>query len=81
LQGLHPGGLNVAMVDGSVRTLRPHMARQEITDPKMDAFGSGDPQPISVADANSQGLQLSSWDRLILPRDGEAVQVHEGSGN
>jgi prepilin-type processing-associated H-X9-DG protein len=81
MQGMHPGGLNVAMADGSVRTLRPTMARQEITDPKMDAFGSGDPDPIDIATANAAGLPLASWDRLLLPRDGESVQVHEGAPN
>jgi prepilin-type N-terminal cleavage/methylation domain-containing protein/prepilin-type processing-associated H-X9-DG protein len=82
LQGLHPGGMNVALADGSVRTLRPEMARQEQTDPNAEGSTFGvEPVPFNMADAQAMGLEWGVWDRLLLPRDGETVQVHDGGAS
>jgi prepilin-type N-terminal cleavage/methylation domain-containing protein len=77
LQGMHPGGLAVAMADGSVHVIRPQIDRQEITDPRNDGMGSGDPDPVNITAAQDAGLELGIWDRLLLPRDGEPVQAKD----
>ena len=81
VQGMHLSGLNVAMVDGSVRSLRKGIHRQEITDPDVEGTMSGvDPSPRDIYDGIQLGAPLGVWDRLVLPRDGEVVQATEGSG-
>jgi prepilin-type N-terminal cleavage/methylation domain-containing protein/prepilin-type processing-associated H-X9-DG protein len=79
IQGMHPGVANVAMLDGSVRSMRSNMAHQEQTDPNLDGtvFGKN-PEPINLEEGVAAGLPLGVWDRLMLPRDGEAVQASEG---
>jgi len=79
MQGMHPGVMNVAMMDGSVRSLNQHASHQELTDPALDAFGSGNPNPETMWDAINQGLPWGVWDRLLLPRDGESAQAHQAS--
>lgn len=75
VQSLHLGGINVAFADGSVRMLPPNLDHQEITDPNRDHLGSGDPDPINIKTAQTNNLPLGVWDRLLLPRDGEAVEL------
>jgi prepilin-type N-terminal cleavage/methylation domain-containing protein len=74
LQGLHPGGLAVALADGSVKMIAPNMPRQEKTNPERDYLGSGDPVPVNIEAGKSANMPLGIWDRLLLPRDGEAVE-------
>jgi prepilin-type processing-associated H-X9-DG protein len=77
---MHRSGLNVAMMDGSVRSLRKGIHRQEITDPDIEGTLPGiDPSPRDIFDAIGSGAPLGVWDRLLLPRDGEAVQATDGS--
>jgi prepilin-type N-terminal cleavage/methylation domain-containing protein/prepilin-type processing-associated H-X9-DG protein len=80
IQGMHPGVANVALLDGSVRSLRKGMSHQELTDPDLDGtiFGRN-PEPIDLPTGMGAGLPLGVWDRLLLPRDGEKVQAYEGS--
>jgi prepilin-type N-terminal cleavage/methylation domain-containing protein/prepilin-type processing-associated H-X9-DG protein len=80
IQGMHPGVINVAMLDGSVRSLSQHTSHQELTDPASDGLpGSpADPDPIRLSVAQDAGLPLGVWDRLLLPRDGEPVQAYQG---
>jgi prepilin-type processing-associated H-X9-DG protein len=73
VQGLHPGGMNVAYADGSVRMLPPNLDHQEITNPNQDHLRPGDPNPVNIDAAKAANLPLGIWDRLVLPRDGEAV--------
>jgi prepilin-type N-terminal cleavage/methylation domain-containing protein/prepilin-type processing-associated H-X9-DG protein len=81
IQGMHPGVINVAMLDGSVRSLSKHTSHQELSDPELDGTpaGSPDPDPIRLSVGLDAGLPLGVWDRLMLPRDGEAVQAHQAS--
>lgn len=65
VQGNHGESLNVAMADGSVRSLSKHMSRREITDP--DFHGT-----LRGADA-VMGAVNGTWDRLLLPSDGEKI--------
>ena len=78
LQGLHPGVMNVALADGSVRSIRKRMSHMEVTDPDLDGTILGsDPVPIDLATGIASGLPLGVWDRLVLPRDGEIVQASD----
>jgi prepilin-type processing-associated H-X9-DG protein len=75
---MHPGVMNVALADGSVRSLRKRMSRMEVTDPDLDGTILGsDPVPIDLATGIADGLSLGVWDRLVLPRDGEVVQASD----
>ena len=66
LQGLHRGVLNVALADGSTRSLSPSIDHAETSDPN-------NPQLTS----NTQWITMRSttgvWDRLVLPNDGQVV--------
>jgi prepilin-type N-terminal cleavage/methylation domain-containing protein len=66
LQGMHYG-LNVAMMDASVRTILPTISRREATDPDTDGTVIGY-DPI-------MGAANGTWDRLVLPRDGEPIDA------
>jgi len=67
VQGLHAGGLQVVMADGSVRTLETGISRREQTDPDVDGVRTGsDPRMGSVDGA---------WDLLLMPRDARAVET------
>lgn len=81
IQGMHPGVVNVAMLDGSVRSLSKFTSHMELSDPEMDGTsgGSPDPDPIRLSIGMDAGLPLGVWDRLLLPRDGESVQAHQAS--
>ncbi len=81
IQGMHPGVCNVAMLDGSVRSLSKYTSHMELSDPDLDGtpHGSVNPDPIRLSIGLDSGLPLGVWDRLLLPRDGDAVQVHQAS--
>jgi prepilin-type N-terminal cleavage/methylation domain-containing protein/prepilin-type processing-associated H-X9-DG protein len=81
VQGMHPGVMNVALFDGSVRSVGKYMAHQELTDPDLDGTPAGSPEsnPRNLEEGKVNGLPLGVWDRLLLPRDGESVQAHQGS--
>jgi len=74
IQGMHPRVANVAMADGSVRSLSQDISHQEVTNPSQDSYGSGDPIPKNTWEGMDQGLALGVWDRLLFPRDGQSVQ-------
>ncbi len=62
LQGLHRGSLNVALADGSARTISPSISHKETSDPNH-------PQPgVNWVMGSANGV----WDRLVLPNDGES---------
>ena len=65
VQGLHGSGLEVAMADGSVRTIEPGIARRELTDPDIDGVKTGHDPRMGTVDG--------VWDLLLMPRDGNAV--------
>lgn len=66
VQGLHGGGLPVAMADGSVRTIESGVSRRELTDPDIDGVRNGcDPR---------MGRIDGTWDRLLMPRDGAVAE-------
>lgn len=65
-QGLHFGQLAVAFADGSTRTIPPHIARAEMSNPD-------DPQPGVNAQFPPAVYANEVWDRLLLPGDGETI--------
>ena len=67
LQGLHLGQVSVAMGDGSVRSLSKSLTHRETSDPDNPQFGI-DP----VIGAGENGV----WDRLLMPMDGEPVELN-----
>jgi len=66
VQGLHGAGLQVAMADGSVRTIDPTISRRELTHPDIDGVRTGSDPRMGTVDG--------TWDLLLMPRDGRAVQ-------
>lgn len=65
VQGLHGAGLEVAMADGSVRTIDPGVSRRELTDPDIDGVKTGHDPRMGTVDG--------AWDMLLMPRDGKAI--------
>lgn len=65
VQGLHRDGLQVAMADGSVRTIAPSITRRELTDPDVDGVKTGSNPRMGMVDG--------AWDLLLMPRDGMIV--------
>jgi len=65
VQGLHYGRLNVALVDGSVRSLGKNLSRRELSDPDRPEWGV-DP----VIGGGRNGI----WDNIMLPEDGQSVE-------
>ena len=62
VQAMHRGALNVALADGSARSLAPSISRRETSDPN-------NPQPgVNWTMGSANGV----WDQLLLPRDGES---------
>ena len=65
VQGLHYGRMNVALVDGSVRSLGKNLSRRELSDPDRPEWGI-DP----VIGGGRNGV----WDNIMLPEDGQSVE-------
>jgi len=65
VQGLHGAGLEVAMADGSVRTIDAGVSRRELTDPDIDGVVTGRDPRMGTVDG--------AWDLLLMPRDGNVV--------
>lgn len=62
LQALHRGSLNVALADGSARSISSSISHRETSDPN-------NPQPgVNWVMGSANGV----WDELVLPRDGES---------
>jgi len=86
VQSIHAVGMNVAMADGSVRTLSPDISHQDqsnlLTEP--DPAKWTGPVPVDMiaakVDANGNPLQVMDygvWDLLMLPKDG--LTIDEGN--
>ncbi|MGE0609720.1 MAG: DUF1559 domain-containing protein [Pirellulales bacterium] len=72
LQGMH-SQLNVAMCDGSVKSISPYVTRKELTDPLKDGGVIGGQAVM--------GTINGVWDRLCLPNDGEHAGADAGDIN
>lgn len=86
IQAMHMAGLHVAMGDGSVRAIDPTISHQEKTDINALAVKGGgkaiDPVDMRAGWYDHSGNKLSNpgygvWDRLLLPRDGELIELEE----
>lgn len=65
VQALHRGNLQVVFADGSVHGLSRDISRLELTDPDVDGIKVGvDPK---------MGTTTGTWDRMLLPSDGQTV--------
>lgn len=65
-QGMH-SGLNVAMCDGSAKTISPNILRRELTDPIREGGAYGVNAVMGSID--------QAWDHLLMPRDGELIST------
>ncbi len=63
VQGFHGGSLNVALADGSARSILPLISHRETTNPNNPKLG------VNPVMGSANGV----WDDLILPRDGESI--------
>jgi prepilin-type processing-associated H-X9-DG protein len=63
VQGLHYGLLNIALADGSVRSLSPSISHRETGDPNHPEPGAG---------WDVMGPANGVWDQLMLPNDGQS---------
>ena len=61
-RSLHPGGVNVAFVDGNVRFIS-------------DSIGQGTVLNATNPDALDSFYQLGVWDKLILSNDGQPIDA------
>ncbi len=61
LQGLHQGSINLAMMDGSVKSLAHTVERRDLNDP----------DDTAVQNINNMGPRNLVWDRMILPADSD----------
>lgn len=59
LQGLHRGSINIAMMDGSVKSLAHTVERRDLNDP----------DDTKVQNIDYLGPKNLVWDRLLLPTD------------
>jgi len=65
VQGMHGGGLLVAMADGATRTIESGVSRRELTDPDIDGIQTGSDPRMGTGDG--------VWDMLLMPRDGRPI--------
>ncbi len=63
----HALGLNVAMCDGSAKTISPNILRRELTDPIREGGAYG----VECG----HGFIDQAWDHLLMPRDGELIST------